>query len=159
MQVTPTRVTLTREETQGNINVTSTVPLGCVIQSDGSADPNCFLDIEMNVPRDPKKCEPVITGVEIKNGQGVNCGLRISHTDWQMENSVNISFKDKMEYNLKRPDGSFRIGMIIGEKNESPEWSGIKLQDVYVHVCDFNSCYRIIIVNYVIWLLSYQNSV
>lgn len=121
MQVTSTRVTLKREETQGNINVMSTVPLGCVIQSDGSADPNCFLDIEMNVPRDPKKCEPVITGVEIKNGEGVNCGLRIFHTDWQMENSVNISFKDKMEYNLKRPDGSFRIGMIIGQKYESPE--------------------------------------
>lgn len=43
-----------------------------------------------------------------------------------MENFVNILFKDKMEYNLKCLDGLFWIGMIIGEKNESLEWSGIK---------------------------------
>lgn len=141
MQVTSTRITLTRTETQGNIIVTSTVPLGCALQSDDSADPNCFLDIEMNVPRDPKKCSPIITGREIGNGQGKNCGLRIFHTEWQIEKSLQIaiSFMDVMEYNLKRPDGEFRIGMITGQKDESPEWSGIKLQDVYVHVRDLNS--------------------
>lgn len=42
--------------------------LGCVIQLDGSVDFNCFLDIEMNVLRDLKKCELVMIGVEIKNG-------------------------------------------------------------------------------------------
>lgn len=56
--------------------------LGCVIQLDGSVDFNCFLDIEMNVLRDLKKCELVIIGVEIKNGEGVNCGLRIFYIDW-----------------------------------------------------------------------------
>lgn len=109
---------------------------------DGSIE-NCGLDIEMNVPRDPTKCTSDVKAVKAMDliGQGKNCGFRIINTEWQEAVALPISFIDTPEYNLvlpESPDGAFRIGMITGQKEDSPEWSGIELQDVFVHVCHLN---------------------
>lgn len=106
---------------------------------DGSVE-NCGLDIEMNVPRDPTKCTSDVKAVKAMDliGQGKNCGFRILNMEWQETVALPISFIDTPEYNLVLPDspeGAFRIGMITGQKEGSPEWSGIELQDVFVHVC------------------------
>lgn len=99
---------------------------------------NCGLDIEMNVPRDPKKCSSDIKVAKTLFSQGKNCGFRIFKNDWQQKVILPIAFIDMPEYNLvlpDSPDGAFRIGMITAQKDGSPEWSGIELQDVFVHVC------------------------
>lgn len=99
---------------------------------------NCGLDIEMNVPRDPKKCSPDIKVAKTLFSQGKNCGFRIFKNDWQQKVILPIAFIDMPEYNLvlpDSPDGAFRIGMITAQKDGSPEWSGVELQDVFVHVC------------------------
>lgn len=115
---------------------------------DGSVE-NCGLDIEMNVPRDPTKCSADVKAVKALEliGQGKNCGFRILNTEWQETVALPISFIDTPEYDLVLPDspdlpdspeGAFRIGMITGQKEGSPEWSGIELHDIYVHVCHLN---------------------
>lgn len=91
----------------------------------------------MNVPRDPEKCSSVIKSAKTLISQGKNCGFRIFQTDWNKKVTLPIAFIDTPEYDLvlpDSPDGAFRIGMITGQKEVCPEWSGIELQDVYVHV-------------------------
>lgn len=137
IQVVSTRVTIKRDEPRGHIEVNLTVPFGCPFMPDGKIE-NCGLDIEMNVPRDPKKCSPDIKVAKTLFSQGKNCGFRIFKNDWQQKVILPIAFIDMPEYNLvlpDSPDGAFRIGMITAQKDGSPEWSGIELQDVFVHVC------------------------
>nr|XP_034329096.1 von Willebrand factor D and EGF domain-containing protein-like isoform X2 [Crassostrea gigas] len=113
-----------------------TVPFGCPFMSDGRVE-TCGLDIEINVPRDPEKCSSDIMFPKTLISQGKNCGLRIFQKNWQQKVILPIAFIDTPEYNLVLPDsldGAFRIGMITGQKEGSPEWSGIKLQDVFVHI-------------------------
>uniref|UniRef100_A0A8W8J2H6 von Willebrand factor D and EGF domain-containing protein n=1 Tax=Magallana gigas TaxID=29159 RepID=A0A8W8J2H6_MAGGI len=150
IEVVSTRVTIKRDEPHGYIEVKLTVPFGCPIMSDGKVE-NCGLDIEMNVPRDPEKCSSDIKVAKTLLSQGKNCGFRIFQNDWQRKVTLPIAFIDTPEYNLilpDSPDGAFRIGMITGQKEGSPEWSGIELQDVYVHVqiettaCNSNNGYR-----------------
>lgn len=130
-----TRVNIKRDKPEGHIEVKLTVPFGCPFKPDGSV--GCGLDIEMNVPRDPEKCSSVIKSAKTLISQGKNCGFRIFQTDWDKKVTLPIAFIDTPEYDLvlpDSPDGGFRIGMITGQKEGSPEWSGIELQDVYVHV-------------------------
>lgn len=127
-----------RDQPNENITIKLTVPFGCPLLPDGSVEP-CGLDVEMNVPRDPGKCKSEIKAAKAIDliRQGKNCGFRISNTNWQDSISLPIAFIDKPEYKLDlpdSPDGAFRIGMITGQKDESPAWSGIELHDVYVHV-------------------------
>lgn len=146
IQVVSTRVTIKRDEPHGHIEVKLTVPFGCPIMSDGKVE-NCGLDIEMNVPRDPEKCSSDIKVAKTLLSQGKNCGFRIFQNDWQRKVTLPIAFIDTPEYNLilpDSPDGAFRIGMITGQKEGSPEWSGIELQDVYVHVCAYWECATIL---------------
>lgn len=99
---------------------------------------NCGLDIEMNVPRDPEKCSSVIKSAKTLISQGKNCGFRIFQTIWYKKVTIPIAFIDTPDYDLVLPDspeGAFRIGMITGQKEGSPEWSGIELENVYVYVC------------------------
>lgn len=132
-----TRVNIKRDKPEGHIEVKLTVPFGCPFKPDGSVE-NCGLDIEMNVPRDPEKCSSVIKSAKTLISQGKNCGFRIFQTDWDKKKvTLPIAFIDTPEYDLvlpDSPDGAFRIGMITGQKEGSPEWSGIELQDVYVYV-------------------------
>lgn len=99
--------------------------------TNGSVE-NCGLGIEMNVPRDPEKCSSAIKVVKTDIAktlisQGKNCGLRIFQTDWDKKKvTLPIAFIDMPEYDLvlpDSPDGAFRIGMITGQKNGSPEWN------------------------------------
>lgn len=64
-------------------------------------------------------------------------GLEFSKRIGIKKVTLPIAFIDTPEYDLvlpDSPDGAFRIGMITGQKEGSSEWSGIELQDVYVHV-------------------------
>lgn len=57
--------------------------------------------------------------------------------DWDKKVIFLIVFIDMLEYDLvflDLLDGVFWIGMIIGQKEGSFEWSGIEFQDVYVYV-------------------------
>lgn len=132
MQVSSTRVTLERSEATGNISVTLTVPFGCSFLQNGNLF-NCSLHIEMSVPRDPTKCSPEIKTVKTLTDQVNNCGYKILRNDWQTTLSIPIAFTDIAQY--ESPDGAFRIGLKTGEMTESPGWSWIELQDVFVHVC------------------------
>lgn len=158
MQVKSTKVNIKRDEPHGQIDVILTVPFGCSFMPDGSVE-NCGLDIEMNVPRDPEKCTSDIKAVKALDliGQGKYCGFRILNTEWQETVALPISFIDTPEYNLvlpDSPDGAFRIGMKTVQNEGRPEWSGIELQDVFVHVCHlhfqqqiskmFNPCQKLI---------------
>ena len=127
-----------RDQPNENIIIKLTVPFGCPFSTDGSVEP-CGLDVEMNVPRDPGKCTSEIKAAKALDliGQGKNCGFRISNTNWQDIISLPIAFIDNTEYKLGLPDSpdrAFRIGMITGQKEGSPAWSGIELHDVYVNV-------------------------
>uniref|UniRef100_A0A8W8J040 VWFD domain-containing protein n=1 Tax=Magallana gigas TaxID=29159 RepID=A0A8W8J040_MAGGI len=136
IQVKSTTVNIKRDEPSGHIEVMLTVPFGCPFMSDGRVE-TCGLDIEINVPRDPEKCSSDIMFPKTLISQGKNCGLRIFQKNWQQKVILPIAFIDTPEYNLVLPDsldGAFRIGMITGQKEGSPEWSGIKLQDVFVHI-------------------------
>ncbi|XP_078310367.1 von Willebrand factor D and EGF domain-containing protein-like isoform X2 [Crassostrea virginica] len=146
IQVTSTKVNIRRDQPNENITIKLTVPFGCPILPDGSVEP-CGLDVEMNVPRDPEKCKSEIKAAKAIDliGQGKNCGFRISNTNWQESISLPIAFIDKPEYKLDlpdSPDGAFRIGMITGQKEGSPAWSGIELHDVYVHIQDSSDIWQ-----------------
>lgn len=137
IKVVSTIVTIKRDEPRGHIEVKLTVPFGCPFMPDGNAE-NCGLDIEMNVPRDHGKCSSEIKVAKTLISQGKNCGFRIFQSDWQQKVVLPIAFIDTPEYNLVHPDspdGAFWIGMITGQKEGSPEWSGVELQDAFVHVC------------------------
>eukprot|EP00105_Crassostrea_gigas_P023673 XP_011443598.1 PREDICTED: von Willebrand factor D and EGF domain-containing protein [Crassostrea gigas] len=146
IEVKSTKVKIKRDEPRGRIDVKLTVPFGCPFMPDGSVE-NCGLDIEMNVPRDPTKCTSDVKAAKAMDliGQGKNCGFRILNMEWQETVALPISFIDTPEYSLvlpDSPDGAFRIGMITGQKEGSPEWSGIELQDVFVHIADSSDIWQ-----------------
>lgn len=146
IQVKSTKVQIKRDEPRGQIDVKLTVPFGCPYMPDGSVE-RCGLDIEMNVPRDPGRCSSDVKAAKALDliGQGKNCGFRILNTEWQETVVLPISFIDTEDYKLVLPDspeGAFRIGLITGWKEESPEWSGIELQDVFVHIEDSSSIWQ-----------------
>ncbi|XP_061170596.1 von Willebrand factor D and EGF domain-containing protein-like [Saccostrea echinata] len=146
IQVKSTRVDINRDKPKGEILIQLTVPFGCPLMLDDKVE-NCPLEIEMNVPRDPMKCTSEIKAAKPLDliGQGKNCGYRIWNTEWQKIVSIPVAFIDKPEYKLVLPDspeGAFRIGMITGQKVGSPAWSGIELQDVYVHIHESSDVWK-----------------
>lgn len=132
MQVSSTRITLERREATGNISIILTVPFGCSFLQNGNLY-NCSLHIEMNVPRESTKCQPEIVLVKSLTDQDNNCGYNILRNDWQTTLTIPIAFADIPRY--ESPDGALRVGLKTGEMTESPGWSWIELQDVFVHVC------------------------
>nr|XP_034329094.1 uncharacterized protein LOC105339666 [Crassostrea gigas] len=143
IQVNSTKVEINRLQSEGNISVKLTVPLGCPFYENGTLE-NCMLEIHMNVPRDPTNCTSILKTPTKLFDQGRNCGLRIKNTEWQNPVTFPVKLIETDEYKLvpPNPDGTFRIGLKTLQDNNLPAWSEIELQDVYVHISDSSDIWQ-----------------